>query len=332
MSEWSTASETPLSTTPLPGTSPSPPVEAVAAEEGAEGDGGPASGGPTQINNFTGETTLEDATFDQRTIGVNVESQIVQLYQARAAIQRFSCAEGQRVPPQWEQDSMLSFRGADAEVDALLKHLEEKRVLLLTAERGAGKVRAALYLGWHLRQQGRCTDDALLAVSLDRRVRIDVRHLAGRDPDLKNRLVIFPNAFSRADPEVTRLFETTDRSGWQALAEQLRARGAYLVFTDAGDAGPMEGLHGVHRRLAPHPPDLLAGELERKLEAMEGAEGAEPALLEALREGRAWMLETFRYVPQLFEFVDQYVELGIAGLELEEARRRMENADGRILQ
>ena len=94
----------------------------------------------------------------------------------------------------------------------------------------------------------------------------------------------------------------------------------------------MEGLHGVHRRLAPHPPDLLAGELERKLEAMEGAEGAEPALLEALREGRAWMLETFRYVPQLFEFVDQYVELGIAGLELEEARRRMENADGRILQ
>jgi hypothetical protein len=303
-----------------------------AAEGTAEGDGGQPSGGSAQTNIFTGGTTLEEAIFDQRSIGVNVESQIVQLYQARAAIQRFSCAEGQPVPPQWEQESALGFRGADAEVDALLKHLEERRVLLLTAERGAGKVRAALYLGWQLRQQGRCADATLLAESLDRRVRIDVRHLAARDPGLRNRLVIFPNAFARADPEVTRLFETTDRSGWQALAEQLRARGAYLVFTDPGDAGTAEGAHGVQRRLSPHPPGLLADELERKLEAMEGVEGAGPELLEALRNGRAWMLETFRYVPQLFEFVDQYVELGTAGLELEEARRRMGNADGRILQ
>ncbi|HEX8694429.1 MAG TPA: hypothetical protein VF746_18550 [Longimicrobium sp.] len=298
----------------------------------AEGDGSRASGGPTLINHFNGETKLEDPTFDQRSIGVNVESQIVQLYQARAAIQRFSCEEGQRVPPRWEQESALGFRGADAEVDALLEHLEERRVLLLTAERGAGKVRVALYLGWHLRQKGRCVDATLLAEPLDRRVRIDVRHLAARDPGLKNRLVIFPNAFSRADPEVTRLFETTGRSGWQALAEQLRARGAYLVFTDPADAGPMEGLQGVHRRLCPHPPDLLAGELERKLEAMEGVDGAEPELLETLRAGRAWMLDAFRYAPQVVEFIDRYVEMGIAGLGLEEARRRMENADGRILQ
>ncbi|HKP75779.1 MAG TPA: hypothetical protein VJT67_09580 [Longimicrobiaceae bacterium] len=277
-------------------------------------------------------TTLEDASFDQRSIGVNVESQIVQLYQARSAIQRFACAEGQRVPPRWEQETARTFRGADTEVDALLKHLEERRVLLLTAERGAGKVRAALYLGWKLRQKGRCVGETLLAESFDRRVRIDVRHLAARDPGLKDRLVIFPNAFSRADPEVTRLFETTDRSGWQALAEQLRARGAYLVFTDPGDAGPAEGLHAVQRRLSPHPRDLLAGELERELKAMEAAGGAEPELLATLREGQAWMLDTFHYAPQLFEFVQHYVELGIAGLELGEARRRMENADGRILQ
>src|SRR6476469_6102704 len=249
MSESPAAPTNPSSApSPLPDPSFSPPPAAPRAGaagtggDGAEGDGGEAPGGAALTNVFNGETKLEDAHFDQRSIGVNVESQVVQLYQARAAVQRFSCAEGQKVPAQWEQDSMLSFRGSDAEVDALLKHLEEKRVLLLTAERGAGKVRAALYLGWHLRQQGRCVDETLLAVSLDRRVRIDVRHLAGRDPELKNRLVIFPNAFSRADPEVTRLCETTDRSGWQALAEQRRARGAYLVFTDAGDAGPMERL------------------------------------------------------------------------------------------
>ena len=333
MSDSSTAPATPsASPSATPSASASPLPSSAGAGGAAAGDGGGAPGGSSQTNIFNGETKLDDATFDQRSIGVNVESQIVQLYQARAAIQRFLCDEGQQVPPQWEEESALSFRGADAEVDALLKHLEERRVLVLTAERGAGKVRAALYLGWHLRRKGRCVDATLLAESLDRRVRIDVRHLATRDPGLKNRLVIFPNAFSRADPEVTRLFETTDRSGWQALAEQLRARGAYLVFTDPAGAGPAEGLQGVHRRLSPHPPDLLADELERKLEAMEGAGGAEPGLLETLRNGRAWILDNFHYAPQVFEFVDQYVELGIAGLELDEARRRLENADGRILQ
>jgi len=275
---------------------------------------------------------VEDLTFDQRTIGINVESQVVQLYQARSAVRRFACAEAEPVPPQWERDSALAFRGADGEVDALLKHLEERRMLVLTAERGAGKVRAALYLGWHLRQRERCTEATLLVESLDRKVRVDVRHLAARDRDLRNRLVIFPNAFARADPEVTRLFETTDRSGWQALGEQLRARGAYLVFTtDPADAGSLEGLaaHGVHRQLSPHPPDLLAEELERKLETLAGA--GDPGVLAALREGREWMLGTFRYATQVADFVDEYVELGVPGLELGEAWRRMRNADGRIL-
>ncbi len=322
----SPSSAPPSSPPPLP---PSPDEGERAARD-AGGDAGGASSGATQNVSF-GSADVEDLTI----IGTHVESQIVQLYQSRSAIRRFACAEVEPVPPEWERGSVVAFRGADSEVDALIAHLEERRVLVLAAERGAGKVRTALYLGWHLRQKGRCVDGTLLVESLDRRVRVDVRHLAARDRDLRNRLVIFANAFSRADPEVTRLFETTDRAGWQALGEQLRARGAYVVFTtDPADAGSLEGLpaHGVHRALSPHPPDLLAGELERKLEAMEHAEGGAPELLETLRNGRAWMLETFRFAPQVLDFVDQYVEMGSAGLELEDARRRMENADGRILQ
>jgi hypothetical protein len=318
-----------------PPSSLSPPSAGAGspAEGAGAGDGAPPSGGPTQNIRFEGRTEVDKV--ELRNIGINVERQVVELYQARSAVRRFSCSEVEPVPPEWERESALGFRGADAEVDALLKHLEERRVLVLTAERGAGKVRAALYLGWHLRQRERCTEGTLLVESLDRKVRVDVRHLAARDRDLRNRLVIFPNAFSRADPEVGRLFETTDRSGWQALGEQLRARGAYVVFTtDPADAGSPEGLaaHGVHRQLSPHPPDLLADELERKLEMLAGAGGADPELLAALREGREWMLGTFRYAPQVFEFVDQYVEMGVAGLELGEAWHRMRNADGRILQ
>jgi hypothetical protein len=299
-----------------------------------ESAGGTASSGPTQNVSFDGTTEIDGLTFDQRTIGTNVESQTVQLYHARSAVRRFACAEVEPVPPERERDSVAAYRGADSEVDALLNHLEERRVLVLTAERGAGKVRAALYLGWHLRQRAQCTGGTLLVESLDRKVRVDVRHLATHDRDLRNRLLIFPNAFSRADPEVTRLFETTDRSGWQALAEQLRARGAYVVFTaDPADAGSLEGVaaHGVRRELSPHPPDVLAGELGQKLERL-AAGGADPELLAALREGEEWVLGTFRYAPQLFDFVDEYLEMGVAGLDLGEAWRRMQAADGRVLQ
>lgn len=328
-------SPSPPSPPPSPPSPPPPPSAGTGspAEGARAGDGFPPSGGPTQNVNIGG-AEVEALTFDQRTIGINVERQVFELYQARSIIRRFSCAEVEPVPPEWERESALAFRGEDAEVDALLKHLEERRVLVLMAERGAGKVRAALYLSWHLRQRQRCTEATLLVESLERKVRIDVRHLAARDRDLRNRLVIFPNAFSRADPEIGRLFETTDRSGWQALSEQLRARGAYLVFTaDPADARSLEGVaaHGVHRQLSPHSPDLLAGELERKLEML-ASTGADPELLPALRQGREWMLGTFHYAPQLFDFVDQYVEMGVPGLELEEAWRRMRNADGRILQ
>lgn len=314
---------------------PPPPSSAGGGEDAAnEAAGTGGAGAPGTQNNTIGTANAEAITFDHRTIGTHVESQIFQLYQARSAIRRFACAEVEPVPAEWERDSALCFRGTDGEVDALLKHLEERRILVLAAPRGAGKVRAALYLGWHLRQRERCAGGTLVVEPLDRKVRVDVRHLAAHDRDLRNRLIIFPNAFSRADPEVTRLFEATDRAGWQALGEQLRARGAYLVFTtDPADAGPLEELaaHGVHRELSAHPPELLAGELDRKVELL-AAGGTDPGVLDALREGKEWVSATFRYAPQLFDFVDQYVEMGIAGLELAEALRRTRNADGRILQ
>jgi hypothetical protein len=315
---------------------PPPPPPAAGGGEDAANEATPAGGagapGAQHIN--IGVASGDGHTFESCTIDTNIESQIFQLYQGRSTIRRFTCAEVEPVPAEWERESALRFRGADSEVDALLKHLEERRILVLTAERGAGKVRTALYLGWHLRQRDLCTNGTLLVESLDRKVRVDVRQLAAADRDLRNRLVIFPNAFSRADPEVTRLFETTDRSGWQALGEQLRARGAYLVFTaESGDATSLEGLaaHGVRRELSPHPPDLLAGELEQKLELLAAA-GANPELLAPLRGGSEWVAGTLRYTSQVFDFVDQYVEMGIAGLELGEAWRRMQNADGRILQ
>lgn len=305
------------------------PAEAEAAHTP---DAGPASTGPTQNNRFEAEVHAE--TIDQRVIDQNIESQVFQLFHGRGAVPRFTCGEyGEPVPAQWEEASALSVRTADAEIEALVQHLEERRVLLLSAERGAGKVRLAVYLAWRLRQRGLCRAPTLVAEPLDRRVRLDIRHLAARDREVQDRVVIFRNFFSRADPEVTRLFERTDRAGWQQLAEQLRARGAYLVFTsESGDACAPEKLsaaHAVHRQLAPDSRELLERELARRLEELEGTA---PEPFKALDGQRGWLLDTFRYAPQLFDFVDEYLALEIPGLALEEAWRQMRNADGRILQ
>lgn len=283
---------------------------------------------PTTRVQLGDHAEIDQFRVDQRRIATVIENQVVQLYHTRTTVRRFSCADAQPVPAGWEAASAVSFRGADGEVRELLQHLEERRVLVLSAERGAGKVRTAVYLGARLRQRGACAE-TLVAEALERSVRVDVRHLAARDAAVANRLVVFPNAFSRADSEVARFFETTDRDGWQQVAGQLRARGAYLLFTaDPADAAAA-GASGVRRALAPHPSELLAAELDERLA---GLHDDDHGRVEALREARGWMLETFRYVPQLLDFVDNYVELEPPVAAPAEAWRRMRSAGSRILQ
>ncbi|MBB4638129.1 hypothetical protein [Longimicrobium terrae] len=254
--------------------------------------------------------------------------------QTRTVVRRFSCGDGLDVGDGDEVGAGWG-TGLDGQIETLVTHLEEKRVLLLSAERGAGKVAAALYLGAQLRQAKRCSKLTLVSDSLDRQVRIDVRHLAERDKGLAGRVIIFRKPFGRADPELARLFEKTDRADWEQLTARLRQQNAYLVFTaDPKDAALFHGraaLQGFLRELPPHLPTQLESGLDDKLQALEAA-GAAREPLDALRAGRKPLLESFHFSSSLAEFVDFFVDHFRPDLGLDDAIARFHDSSEWLLQ
>jgi hypothetical protein len=260
------------------------------------------------------------------------EQYVVQ--QSRTVVRRFSCGDGLEVVD-GEEGGAGWLPGSEQEIETLVTHLAERRVLLLSAERGAGKVSAALYLGAQLRQAQRCSKLTLVSDSLDRQVRIDVRHLAERDKGLAGRLIIFRKPFGRADPELARLFEKTDRSEWEQLVARLRQQNAYLVFTaDPKDAAAFRdraAVAGLLRELPPHPRAQLEQGLHDKLEALKAA-GAAHEPLEALRSGREPLLASFHFSSSLAEFVDFFVDHYRSDLGLDDAIARFHDSSEWLLQ
>jgi hypothetical protein len=305
---------------PSPEAAP-PPDPGVRYPDGGDAPtGAPGGEGAPRQANTTGDIEAETVSF------ATIENQIFHLYRSRAALRDFTCADAQPVSESWEEASAWSYGGTGEEVEGLVRHLEEQRVLLLDAARGAGRVMASICLGRRLRDAGSCGKPTLLVQSLDRQVRVDLRRVASRDRELEDRMVIFRDALPRV--------ERTDRSGWQQLREQLRERNAYVVFiTESATASP-DGLAPTQafvRPLPRHSRERMEAELEKRLWELghrcEG--GAEVAA--ALDAGRDWLLEAFAYAPQLAEFVSLYAELNRPGLALEEAWARFRDTGGRLL-
>jgi hypothetical protein len=257
------------------------------------------------------------------------------LQQSKAVVRRFSCGDGLDVLEDGAQQDTGRFHAVDGEMETLVTHLTERRVLLLSAERGAGKVSAAICLGRQMRQTQMCSKLTLVSDSLDRQVRIDVRHLAERDKGLAGRLIIFRKPFGRADPELARLFEKTDRPEWEQLIARLRQQNAFLVFTaDPKDAKALRDRAAVQellRELVPHPRTLLEGGLDDKLQALESG-GAAREPLDALRAGREPLLASFHFSSSLAEFVDFYVDHYRPDLGLDDAIARFHDSSEWLLQ
>lgn len=302
-------------------TPPLPPLDPSANGAGNVRDKGDPPPGPSAR---TGDGGMANSFGSVETQSFStIQSQINHHYQSRTILRHFTSADAEPVSDSWEAASERSFRATDDEIDALLHHLEERRVLLLDAARGAGRVMAAIALGRRLRSRGNCDNPTLLVQSLDRHVRVDVRQVASGDTKLGSQLVIFRDTLGRV--------EKADRSGWRQLEEQLRERKSYVVFiTDSGGGVP-DDLSGLLKPLSRHPRTLLGAELDDQVAELERRGTHAPEVLAVLRERREWLLDTFAYAPQLNEFVSLYADLNLPGLDLEEAWRRFHDTGGRLL-
>jgi hypothetical protein len=300
------------------------PVADTAATPGAEI---PAEADGAQEHAGAGQSNVFESLHAETVNFTHIQNELDPLYENRTALRHFTCRDGKDVSEDWEETCETTFRGSDDEVDALLRHLDERRVLLLEGPPGAGRVSAAIYLGRRLRARTADARATLLVQSLARHVRLDVRQVASRDKDMRGRMVIFRDLLGRV--------ERAERSAWMQMAEQLRERGAYVVFiTDPGGGASTDALsptHGLTRTLARHTRELREAELDASIEKLERRGALAPELLPALRAGREWMLETFPFVAQIADFLSLYADLNEPGLPPEEGWRRFHDAGARLL-
>lgn len=319
---------------------PSSPLPQAASDVGHRPGGGdtdpPARSGPADSRSAAeGDVTIKSEVFQATSISSAhaeqmqfIASQVNQIVDTggRTQVRRFSVSDGWEITEPREQECARRFVCTDGEVEQLLRHMDERRVLVLSAERGARKGTAATVLGWQLRQRGECGRSTLMIDSLDRQTRIDVRHLAWKDPELEQRVLIFRNAFARSNPDLLGFFEKTDRTGWDQLADRLRERNAYLVFTAApGELGAfttIPSMRVVHRELAPHGKELLSAAFDLRIGEVQARRGVDPQLITALAGFRDELVAQFRYAGRLTEFLEFFVELNRPAMELDAALHR----------
>ena len=296
-------------------------------------DAPPDALAPTGSVVVTGETVTA-GTFNA--IGTSLEYMIQEQHihlsqEAKSAVRPFTCGDGVAVSEAEEEASGERVQLSDGEIDTLVAHLAERRILVLSAERGARKLSAAIYLGLQLRREQKCTGPTVIADSLDRQVKIDLRHLSERDRGLTGRMVIFRKPFGRARADLARVFERTDREGWEQLAHRLRQQNAFLVFTaDPGETAPFRDrttTQGLVHELVPHPRTLLEDAFEGKVGTL-----ANPDVSEALRAGRELLLGAFGFGSSLGEFVDFYVDQFRPELDVAEALSRFHHTGDWLLQ
>jgi hypothetical protein len=233
-----------------------------------------------------------------------------------SALRTFSCGSGAwPVSPQDEAEARSRFGGMEDEVEGLLAHLDQHRVLVLSADYPVHAATAATYLGARLRSRHELTRETLIAGQLDRHVRLDLRELTHRDDDFRGRLLVFRNPFSGRGDELRRVLEQETRSDWTALGNRLHEINAFLVFT----TGTVEsqtlpgGLQPFLQALRQHSPECLEEWLERQLSGLVGRD----EVVAALRT--AGVPQRFHYVSHLADFVDFFVGLGRPELGIDTA-------------
>jgi hypothetical protein len=312
--------------------SPSPPPPPV-----PPGGDPPASGsnGGDDTGGRGGQVNRADGNYVGGNMSIfNHVNNIVEA-QRRSLVRHFTLADGRAVKEAEERWAVQHFAGVEGEANALLRHLEEKRVLLLSGEAGARKVTAATHLAMRLRERSLCRHSAYVVGAVDRHVRVDLTGLPARHEELRDRVVVFRYALSRGNPDLASAFAKTDPAGWAQLADELRARNAFLVFT----ATPAEttqflkchGFGGVHRALPPHPPAELGRRLDAYLASLRERGEAPADALEALDGFRDQLVKRFAFAPQMTDFVSFFVGLGQPALGFGEAYALFQNTSKRLL-
>lgn len=257
---------------------------------------------PSGDNQFkTGDIDAESAFFGN--IGA-----VYQFGQSNATT--FSAKRAWSMSAAHEHEISELFVGESLVIGSLLHQLEQNRVLLLTGDRGAGKTTAALYLSTQLRIQKKAHEKTLVFDALERQMRIDIRKVAEQRMTFGERTVVFSNALTHRNRDLSAFFSRVDKIGFDQLTHTLRQNDAYLIFTASPDE-VVPFRQNVAQHLAIHHLPPLSGNLateafDRKVKWLSD-KGSSAAHLEALQKRRDNIVATLKTVPMVAAFVSDFL-------------------------
>lgn len=209
------------------------------------------------------------------------------------------------------RSELLELVAADDEwVEKMLTHLHAERVLLLTGRRHSGKGTVAKYLAARLAERLALRNETQIVDSLQTRIRILMRKVAGETLIAGHRVAVFLNVlFSRNSDLMT--FFTADRSAWEQLAETLRTNDTYWIFT--ASESELQSVRGnltdylIRHEMPPTPSTAVEAAVDRKLTRLEREKPACVARIRDLRMNREQLVREIRSLPHAMSFIDEFL-------------------------
>lgn len=294
----------------------------AAASEGQEPKAIPvasanASGvGPSQpvaIGSNTGPTNIIN---EQKNIRNHVIAASESLADDLLIHQRvFSPADAEPLPVEVAAELENTFVSGPEVVEKLMRQIEERRVLLLTGERGIGKRTAAYYLGLRLGAAMESGQQPLVVEPLERRVAVDLREIAGDSDRFGRRVTVFVDAFDQRNRDLYAFFGNLNPLKCSKLAETLRKSGSYLIITAASPTASFRQIvtdHIVHHEWQAPADELIEPALKRALSWMSEQSKVPSERLTILVERSATIVAELETLPRMASFIRRFVRDDVA--------------------
>lgn len=222
----------------------------------------------------------------------------------------FSTRDAKPFTPKLASELTHTYVGDDGTTVRLLRHLEERRVLLLTGERDVGKRTAALYVGVQLARERSLAGDPLLVDSLERHIGINLRDIAADATGFGKRITVFADAFEQHNTQLRAFFGSADHVGWDDLTELLRRNDAYFIFTATSSSVPFRQQSTdriAQCELQPLNPELIQVGIEKRLEWMMMSESTARERVALLADHRARIVTELKTLARVVSFLRHFI-------------------------
>lgn len=267
----------------------------------------------------------------------NITNNFIQGF-AIASIRHFSFKDIPLITSERQKEIAELFVGDPGEMQRLRSLLSANRILVLSGESRLGKTTTSIYLSSLLPAgsgsgAGKAKSlETYLIPAQDRLVRIDL-HEMFQPGDNTHKVLIFQNAFARANQDLRSFFNQLNEFSLAQFAAKLSRANSYLIFTTTTPSASF--LHGhehgnLQHELKHSSDELLAAGLVKRLAHLERTLKAASERRQGLEkaEQQDIIIARLKTMPRIVQFVEWYFRSDltiVTAADLEDAIRQYED-------